>query len=121
VSPGRRVIQRRGERVAPLSPSPEWELRFATNEAAEGWEDLCRQAPGPTKSCWQQLRPDPLRRDRRQHPLHDKLSHRTVGGQQLEQWQKEVTGAGRVWYCPDPKSRTIWMTDASIGHPKATE
>ena len=40
---------------------------------------------------------------------------------QLEQWQYEVTGAGRVWYCPDRESRTVWLTDASVGHLKATE
>lgn len=121
MSRGRRATQRRGERVAPPSPPPEWELRFATNEAAEGWEDLCRQAPGSTKDCWQQLRTDPFRHDRRQHPLRDKLGGRTVGGQAFEQWQIEVTGAGRVWYCPDRVSKTVWMTDASVGHPKATE
>jgi hypothetical protein len=34
---------------------------------------------------------------------------------------KEVTGAGRVWYCPDVEKRIVWLTLASIGHPKAKE
>lgn len=67
------------------------------------------------------LRMEPFRRDRRQHPLHDRLEYRTVGGRRLGQWQYEVTGAGRVWYCPDPEVRTVWLTDAFVGHPKATE
>lgn len=94
---------------------------FATGDAVDGWEQLGRQAPGPTEDCWQQLRTDPLRRDKRQHPLRDKLGHRIVGERELEQWQYEVTGAGRVWYCPDLIQRIVWMTGAFVGHPKATE
>jgi hypothetical protein len=44
-----------------------------------------------------------------------------VNGRLLEQWQHEVTGAGRVWYVIDDDRRTAWMTDASPGHPKETE
>ena len=48
-------------------------------------------------------------------------TYHMIGDKELEQWQYEVTGAGRVWYCPDPPERTVWLTDASVGHPKATE
>jgi hypothetical protein len=67
------------------------------------------------------LRTNPLRRDPRQHPLRDKLGRRQVGERDLEQWQYEVTGAGRVWYCPDSEKRQVWLTLAQVGHPKATE
>jgi len=39
----------------------------------------------------------------------------------MEQWQYEVTGAGRLWYCIDDEQRTVWLIDATVGHPKATE
>jgi hypothetical protein len=39
----------------------------------------------------------------------------------LEQWQYEVTADGRIWFCPEPKTRTVWITYASPKHPKATE
>lgn len=94
---------------------------FLTNEAADGWEKLGRQAPGPTHACWVRLRTDPLRQDRRQQQLKRELAYRQVGDKKLPQWQYEVTGAGRVWYCPDPAQKIVWMTDASVGHPKATE
>jgi hypothetical protein len=42
-------------------------------------------------------------------------------GPELEQWQVEVTAGGRIWYCIDDDRRTVWMTAASVGHPKATE
>ena len=33
----------------------------------------------------------------------------------------EVTSGGRIWYCIDDNRRTVWMTNADVGHPKATE
>jgi hypothetical protein len=38
----------------------------------------------------------------------------------LEQWQHEVTSGGRSC-CFDDARRVVWMTDASVGHPKATQ
>ena len=45
----------------------------------------------------------------------------SVDGKDLEQWQFEVTSAGRIWYCIDDARRVVWMNDCSMGHPKATE
>ena len=39
----------------------------------------------------------------------------------MEQWQYEITAGGRIWYCIDDKTKTVWITDAQVGHPKATE
>lgn len=39
----------------------------------------------------------------------------------LEQWQYEVTGAGRAWYCVDDKHHRVLLTLATTGHPKSTE
>ncbi len=121
MSPRKRTGQRRGERVAPPPAKLDWDVLLATSDAVAGWEALGRHAPGPTKDCWQHLRTDPLRRDKRQHPLRDTLAYRFIGERKLEQWQYEVTGAGRVWYCPDAERTEVWMTDVSVGHPKATE
>jgi hypothetical protein len=45
-----------GDRVTPPAGRDEWELRFATSEAAKGWEELCRQAPANTAAAWHDLR-----------------------------------------------------------------
>ncbi|MFC8047371.1 hypothetical protein [Nocardia sp. NPDC057353] len=47
---------KRGERVAPPAVAGTWELRFATSEAAKGWEDLCQQAPANVLDTWELLR-----------------------------------------------------------------
>jgi hypothetical protein len=37
----------------------------------------------------------------------------------MEQWQ--YAGGGRLWYVIDDDKSTVWLTEASPGHPKATE
>jgi hypothetical protein len=118
------VAPKRGERVAPPARVGEWTLIFAEKAAAHGWEDLCAQAPGPTRDAWDHLSKNP--RDRTTNPgriarLRGELGARVVQGQTFEQWQYEVTGAGRIWYCPDDGRRVVHVTLAMRGHPKRTE
>ncbi len=117
------MAPKRGDRVAPPAGDGEWELRFATSEAAKGWEGLCQQAAANTAAAWHELR---ARRDHpvptsRHHQLKGRLATAAHRGVDMEQWQYEVTGGGRIWYCIDDGHRTIWMTDCSVGHPKATD
>ena len=46
----------------------------------------------------------------RQHRLRSDLGTRSIKGKVLEQWQYEVTGAGRIWYCPDDALRVVFIT-----------
>ena len=38
------------------------------------------------------------------HPLAPRVPR------QMEQWQYEVTGSGRIWYCIDGQKKTVWLT-----------
>jgi hypothetical protein len=114
-------MPKRRERVAPPAAAGGWEFRFATSDAVKGWEQICSAAPANARRAWDRITTDPRDRDDRQHPLKGSLGTRTVNGHDLEQWQFEVTGGGRIWYSIDDAARTVWMTDASVGHPKATE
>jgi hypothetical protein len=114
-------MPKRRERVAPPPASGGWDFRYATNEAATGWEKVCSAAPANARRAWESITADPRSRNERQHPLRGSLGTRTVNGEALEQWQYEVTAAGRLWYCIDDTRRTVWLTDAAPGHPKATE
>ena len=114
---------KRGDRVAPPGRPGGWEARFATSEAAKGWEQLCQTARSNTWEAWIVLteRPTAPEIPARQHRLHHGLATRELGGRTLDQWQYEVTAGGRVWYCPDPERRIVWVVAASPAHPKATE
>jgi hypothetical protein len=117
------VSPKRGDRVAPPPGPDEWDIRFRNNEAAKGWEELSRQAPGNTLAAWTAMRRNPMPRtdSPRHHRLNGRLATGTVGDRQLSMWQLEVTGAGRVWYLADPDKATVWIDHAGPGHPKATE
>ncbi|MEQ3549979.1 hypothetical protein WIS52_05810 [Pseudonocardia nematodicida] len=114
---------KRGDRVAPPAGPGGWEARFATSEAAKGWEELCRTARPNTWEAWVVLteRPTAPHNSARQQRLRGRLASRTISGRELEQWQYEVTAGGRIWYCPDPDRRIVWVVAAGTGHPKITE
>jgi hypothetical protein len=44
-----------------------------------------------------------------------------VGDKVLPQWQHEITGAGRVWYCPDKDERVVWVMNVALRHPQQTD
>lgn len=111
-------MPKRGDRIAPPPGPGEWDLRFGDNTAVLGWDHLSTQAPGPTAAAWTALRSDPRARSQRQHPLKGDFATRFVAGRTLEQWQYEVTGAGRIWYCIDDNRRTVYLTLARVGHPR---
>jgi hypothetical protein len=116
-----REVPKRKERVAPPPSHGGWDFRYATSEAAKGWEQVCSAASANARVAWERITTDPRQRDSRQHPLKGALGARVVNGEELEQWQYEVTAGGRIWYCIDDDRKVVWMTDAHVGHPKATE
>src|SRR6185436_1149506 len=97
----------------------DWDLRHHDGAAKAGWDELCQRARGPTLEAWNILRRDPRNRTnpQRQHRLRDDLATRWINGKQLEQWQYEIAGAARIWYCPDDETRTVYVTKATWGHP----
>jgi hypothetical protein len=114
---------RRGDRAAPPPAGAEYDLRFASNQAAEGWEQLGRQASGNLRRAFDAIREDPRSRSilERHHRLKGDLGTALWKGESLELWQYEVTGGGRIWYMIDDARRTAWITYAGTGHPEATE
>ena len=109
---------------APRPPKPdEYGIILATKEAVTGWDDLRRQAPGPTATLYDRLTAHPHKIDnpRRQGKLKGALGSRTVKGREYQQMQYEVTGGGRVWYVVDDERKEVLITFASTGHPKSTD
>lgn len=114
---------KRGDRAAPPPLPTEYDLRFASTEAANGWELLGRHASGNLRRAFDRIRSAPRAADKpdRQHRLKGQLGTAIFKGQCLERWQYEATGGGRIWYLIDDKDQTVWLTFAGTGHPKATD
>lgn len=109
----------KGERAAPPPPKDGWDIRCADRRAHEGWNELCRVAAGGMRTAYLALSTYPTSpvNPKRQQRLKGQLSTRMVHGLDLEQWQFEVTGGARIWYCPDPAKRIVWVVRASVQHP----
>lgn len=114
-------MPKRRERVAPPPKPGGWDFRYGTSDALGGWEKVCAAAPANARAAWERITADPRQRSERQHPLKGSLGARLINGKTLQQWQYEVTGGGRLWYCIDDERRVVWLTDAVAGHPKTTE
>jgi hypothetical protein len=68
------------------------------------------------------MRSNPRPPEDRRHPrLRHDLATRLLDGSELEQWEIEVTGGGRIFYLVDDTKRTVWVVVASLRHPKITE
>ncbi len=117
------TVPKRNERVAPPAPPGGWELRYADKKAVDGWEELVRSVPHNLFRAYEALihRPTEPTVHSRQQRLKGELGTRMIRGVNLEQWQYEVTGGGRIWYCPDPDQRIVWLTLAATGHPQQTD
>ncbi len=116
-------MAKRGERAIPPVPPHGWTVRFLNKAAADGWRDLCATAPGPTYVAWHTLTfqpTEPVNRSR-QHRLRGDYAEHLIDNLSLEQWQYEVTSGGRIWFCPDQRTKTVWITYASTKHAKVTE
>ncbi len=114
---------KRGDRVTVPPPDSEWDARFGTSDAVKGWEELCRHALANTRRCLETLRADPRSRTdhERQHRLRGDLATHCHNGQDIEQWEFEVTSGGRVRYVIDDAAHTVWIVYASPRHPKDTD
>jgi len=117
------VSARRGDRVTVPPPEGQWDVRFATGDAATGWEELCRHALANTMRCLETLQAQPrsAASPDRQHRLRGDLATHRHNGRELEQWEYEVTSGGRVRYLIDDQSRVVWLVYASPRHPKDTD
>jgi hypothetical protein len=117
------VSPKRGDRVTVPPPKGQWDFRFGTSEAVVGWEELCRLALANTVRCLEALRSEPRSRAHhdRQHRLRGDLASHRHNGQDLEQWEYEVSSGGRVRYVIDDKNCEVWLVYASPRHPKDTD
>lgn len=92
-------------------------------QAAVGWTELRGQIPENLDRAWLAITAEPRRRDNlsRRHRLKFDLATVKVDSVELEQWQYEVSGGGRIWYAIDDERKILWITQAGTGRPRQTD
>jgi len=77
-------------------------------------EQLACHVPGNVRRAHEAIRgaPRSVTSPERQHRLKGSLGTGSWKGAELERWQYEVTGGGRIWYLVDDVRRTAWITYA---------
>ena len=103
--------------------SAEYVIKPASAKALKQWNKALEQEPDLMAKEKERLENRPLERGdnpSRTHKLRGTLSTRKIDGVNYDQWQHEISSAGRVWYCVDRKSRIAWITFVSLSHPKET-
>jgi len=103
--------------------NPDWQIKPASAKAEKQWKKAVEQQPDLMAKEKERLKTNPLDRSgnpRRTHQLRGPLATRKIGGSSFEQWQHEITGAGRIWYCADRKNRIVWVTQVDLSHPRET-
>ncbi len=101
-----------------------WKVKTVSSSVEKQWKLALAAEPELMEEERERLKTRPLdrsRNPRRTHQLKGGLAQRRIGNQVLEQWQHEITGPARIWYCPDKKNRIIYVTYISLSHPKGTE
>jgi hypothetical protein len=53
------VSPKKGDPVAPPAVGAEWRVRYCTNEAIKGWQDLETRAAENLRKAWEVMRNDP--------------------------------------------------------------
>ncbi|WP_344860737.1 hypothetical protein [Planomonospora alba] len=89
----------------------------------DGWKHLARHVPGDLRRAFEAIRANPRSATdpARHHRSKGSLGKAPSEGEQVERWQYEVTGGGRIRHLIDDPNRAAWITHAGTGHPGATD
>lgn len=108
-----------------LVPRPvkkaEYEIRFASTNARNGWQDLAATIRNPLTDAWGFLARTPLAKTSTNYPLRGDLGTVCRGGKIRERWQHKPTlkGLARIWFFVE--DRTVYLEQVHTSHPNETE
>ncbi len=109
-----------------MTPDPEtaWTIKAVSARAQREWDEANTTEPQLMAAVRERLRLRPLDRSdnpNRTHRLRPPIDSKNVDGKRLPQWQHEITSAGRIHFCPDKTTQTVWVTMVDLRHPRETE
>jgi hypothetical protein len=117
------VSAKRGERAPRPTASNEWTVRFGNREASKAWTELSNTTLASALARFYDVVVKEPRWTGSPDRHHRLLGERATGvykGREMERWQHEISGSGRVWFLIDDVERTVWLVYVGAGHPSAT-
>ena len=115
----------RGEGVPRPHKKNEYVVVFGSRGSAEGWRDLEATKLNALVDAWDFLTRNPQERSVVCHELRGDLATVAHSGATHAQWQLELPGGARIWYCvtraAGKKPGEVTLTRVSTHHPHATK
>lgn len=111
----------REERVERPTRKSEYEIRFASNAAKRGWNDLRATIRGPLCDTWDFLTRTPLTQTPTNYPLKDVLATVVRDGAAHARWQHKPTAQGdaRIWFYVE--DHVVYLEQVHTHHPNQTK
>lgn len=115
------MAAKRGELVPRPPKKIEYEIRYATTDAAKGWQDLAATIRNPLAEAWDFLTRSPLAKTPTNYPLRGELGTISRKGKTYERWQHKPTlkGTARVWFFVE--GHTVYLEQVHTSHPNETK
>ncbi len=113
------AVSKRAERVNRPLKKAEFEIRFATRNAEQGWIDLLATTRNAVVEAREFLTRTPMALTERNHPMRADLEFIQRGGDKYPRWQHELPGGARIWFYVD--EGVVWLVDVHTRHPNQTK
>ncbi|WP_026818212.1 hypothetical protein [Arthrobacter castelli] len=97
----------------------EFDIRFGTNQAKRGWQDLLATKRNAIVDAWDFLARNPSEESSTNHRLKGELATVSREGRSHDRWQYELPGGARIWFYIGGK--TVHLIDAHTHHPNETK
>ena len=113
--------RKRGDLVPRPAKKIEYEIRFATADAARGWRDLTSTVRNAMAETWDFLTRTPLVTTPTNYRLRGELGSIERSGITYDRWQHKPTAheTARIWYFVD--GQTVYLEQVHTNHPNETK
>lgn len=99
----------------------EYEILFASSQAAKGWRDLVATRRNAMADAWDFLTRTPTVVTPTNYRLRGELATVTYQGATYDRWQHKpsIRDGARIWFFVD--GRTVLLEDVHTAHPNETK
>jgi len=111
----------KSQKVPRPTKGSEFELHFASAQAAKGWSDLCATTRNAAAEAWDFLTRSPRNQTPLNTPMRGELGTVVRDGKTHVRWQLKPTAKGdaRIWYYV--VDQRVYLEQVHTKHPNQTK